>query len=79
MNNLQTLKLELDKLNSTAIVDQPLAKYTTWRIGGPADLFFQANSIDELSIAVRKANELQIPYTIPVSYTHLFTNILMKI
>lgn len=64
MNNLQTLKLELDKLNSTAIVDQPLAKYTTWRIGGPADLFFQANSIDELSIAVRKANELQIPYTI---------------
>lgn len=64
MNNITKLKTELDKINSTVTLEQPLAKYTTWRIGGPAEIFFQANTIDELSRAVKKANEFQIPYTI---------------
>lgn len=64
MNNLDKLKTELEKINSSVRLDQPLAKYTTWRIGGPADIFFQANTIDELSTAVKKAKELEVPYTI---------------
>lgn len=64
MNNLNKLKSELEKINSTVKLDEPLAKYTTWRIGGPADMFFQANTINELSSAVKTANELNIPYTI---------------
>lgn len=64
MNNLQELKEALDKFNSTSKFDEPLAKFTTWRIGGPADLFFQANSTKDLTLAVKKAMELQIPYTI---------------
>lgn len=64
MNNLNKLKEELDKINSSGKLNEPLAKYTTWKIGGPADIFFQANSIEELIQAVTKANELQIPFTI---------------
>src|SRR6266567_301533 len=39
-----------------------LAPYTTFRIGGPADLFFEAGSADALSDAVLAARELNVPY-----------------
>ena len=32
--------------------DEPLAPYTTFRIGGPADLFYDATSADDLANAV---------------------------
>lgn len=41
---------------------EPLAPYTTFRIGGPADLFIEANSADELANAVLAARELGVPY-----------------
>jgi len=40
----------------------PLAPYTTFQIGGPADLFFEAETPDELAIAVRVARENDIPH-----------------
>lgn len=42
--------------------DVPLAPYTTFRIGGPADLLYRAHSPDELTEAVRAARELEIPH-----------------
>ena len=39
-----------------------LSKYTTFRIGGPADLFYSTNTADDLATAVLGARELQIPY-----------------
>ena len=42
--------------------DEPLAQYTTFRIGGPADLFYATNTADDLAMAVLAARELQIPY-----------------
>ena len=39
-----------------------LAPYTTFRIGGPADLFFEATSADALANAVLAARELDVPY-----------------
>ncbi|MDA0379363.1 MAG: UDP-N-acetylmuramate dehydrogenase [Bacteroidetes bacterium] len=39
-----------------------LAPYTTFRIGGPADVFFEARSADELATALRVARELGIPH-----------------
>ena len=41
---------------------EPLAPYTTFRIGGPADLFFEATSADELANAVLAARETDVPY-----------------
>ena len=40
----------------------PLAPYTTFKIGGPADLFYEATTADELANAVRAARETGVPY-----------------
>jgi UDP-N-acetylmuramate dehydrogenase len=42
--------------------DEPLAPYTTFRIGGPADLFFEATSADALASAVLAARDNDVPY-----------------
>lgn len=42
--------------------DEPLAPYTTFKIGGPADLFYEAASADELANSVLTARELGVPY-----------------
>ncbi|NNE71919.1 MAG: UDP-N-acetylmuramate dehydrogenase [Rhodothermales bacterium] len=39
-----------------------LAPYTTFRIGGPADLFYEARSADELHEAILAARELGVPH-----------------
>ena len=41
--------------------DVPLAPHTTFRIGGPADLYYRARSAEELRLAVASAEELGIP------------------
>src|SRR3954451_21068475 len=41
---------------------EPLAQYTTFRIGGPADLFYDATSADDLAVAVSSARDLGIDY-----------------
>jgi len=40
---------------------EPLAPYTTFRIGGPADLFYEATSADDLARAVLAAREAELP------------------
>ena len=41
---------------------EPLAPYTTFKIGGPADLFYEADSADDLARSVLTARELGVPY-----------------
>ncbi|HST07884.1 MAG TPA: UDP-N-acetylmuramate dehydrogenase [Gemmatimonadaceae bacterium] len=41
---------------------EPLGQYTTFRIGGPADLFYDATSADDLAVAVGSARDLGIDY-----------------
>lgn len=41
---------------------EPLAPYTTFKIGGPADLFYTAESADDLAAAVTAARQLDIPW-----------------
>lgn len=42
--------------------DIPLAPFTTFRIGGPADLFYEPETADELARAILAARELGIPF-----------------
>src|SRR5438105_974754 len=42
--------------------NEPLAQYTTFKIGGPADLFYDATSADDLAGAVTAARDLDIEY-----------------
>ena len=41
---------------------EPLGPYTTFQIGGPADVFFEAHTADELAAAVGAAREAEAPY-----------------
>ena len=42
--------------------DVVLAPYTTFKIGGPADLLYRARTPDELAAAVTVARELEVPF-----------------
>jgi len=42
--------------------DVPLAPFTTFRIGGRADLFYRARTADELAAAVLAAREIELPH-----------------
>jgi UDP-N-acetylmuramate dehydrogenase len=41
---------------------EPLAPYTTFNIGGPADLLYTADSADDLAHAILTARAAQVPY-----------------
>lgn len=55
--DLLSLRLGPDRV----LRDVPLAPYTTFRIGGPADLFFRARTPSDLVEAVTAAEALGIP------------------
>ncbi|MGE5139104.1 MAG: UDP-N-acetylmuramate dehydrogenase [Rudaea sp.] len=59
--------LELDlspKLRSLLTQQEPLARHTTFRTGGPADLFLRVNSRDDLIAAVQAARASALPFFI---------------
>ena len=59
-NLLEALSARLDPARLRT--SEPIAPYTTFRIGGPADVMFDAQTADELADAVVSARELGIPY-----------------
>ena len=42
--------------------NEPVAPYTTFRIGGPADLLYEADSADALADAIVTARQAEVPY-----------------
>jgi len=42
--------------------DEILAPYTTFRIGGPADLYYEARTADELAVAILASRRLGVPF-----------------
>src|SRR3954469_10965503 len=53
----------IDRLGSGRLKhDEPLAQYNTFKIGGPADLFYDATSTEDLAGAVTAARDLAIEY-----------------
>jgi UDP-N-acetylmuramate dehydrogenase len=52
-----------DRIDATRLKrDEPLAPYTTFRIGGPADFFYDATSADDLANVVIAARQAGMPY-----------------
>jgi UDP-N-acetylmuramate dehydrogenase len=45
----------------TIVENEPLAKYTSWRIGGPARFFANVTTVDELTTALGWASERGLP------------------
>jgi UDP-N-acetylmuramate dehydrogenase len=59
-NLLEALSSRLDPARLRAA--EPIAPYTTFRIGGPADVMFDARSADDLANAITAARALGAPY-----------------
>ena len=51
-----------NRLRGSVRMDVPLARYTTYRVGGPADLFVRPRDLDDLVEAVRFASSEGIPF-----------------
>ena len=56
----------LERLHTLAtdeqiLVNEPMAKHTTMRVGGPADVLFLPDSIEEVAKALAWAGELGVP------------------
>ncbi len=54
----------LHRLFPSAKFDEPLRRYTAWKIGGPADALIEPKSTDELVAAVREARSNGVPVTV---------------
>lgn len=54
------LALHLDP--SRLVRDEPIGPYTTFRIGGPADVMYSADSADDLAAAITTARRLGVPF-----------------
>lgn len=54
----------LQRLFPTAKFDEPLRRYTAWKIGGPADALLEPRSIEELVAALETARANGIPTTV---------------
>lgn len=61
-----TLQRTIEKFKLTAAVrfDAPLAEYTTFRVGGPADVLILPETIDQLAEAYAAAHQSALPVTL---------------
>ena len=61
------------QFESRVLFDEPLAKHTSWRVGGPADVFFRPRDVEELSEFLRA-----LPSTSPITWIGLGSNLLVR-
>ena len=59
--------------SSRVLHDVPMAKHTSWHVGGPADLFFTPRDAMDLAAFVR-----QLPSELPVLWIGLGSNLLVR-
>lgn len=60
-NMTDAIKTLKQVLGERVHVDYKLAPLTTFKIGGPADLYYEARTADELLLAIRHARLLSVP------------------
>ncbi|HKL85506.1 MAG TPA: UDP-N-acetylenolpyruvoylglucosamine reductase, partial [Treponemataceae bacterium] len=44
--------------------DEPMANHTSFRVGGPADIFVEPSSVEQLLFIIEKATSLNIPVSL---------------
>lgn len=51
-------------LGCKVLRNEPMAKYTSFKIGGPAELFLAPDSTQQLALLVRQAKQTELPLTV---------------
>ncbi|HHI94690.1 MAG TPA: UDP-N-acetylmuramate dehydrogenase [Gammaproteobacteria bacterium] len=65
--------LQSNKLRGNLLLGEPMSKHTSWRIGGPADRYYQPADIADLSLFLS-----QLPENEPVYWLGLGSNLLVR-
>jgi UDP-N-acetylmuramate dehydrogenase len=58
---------------SRVLRDEPMSKHTSWRVGGPADVWFTPRDVEDLSAFLRS-----LPAAVPVTWVGLGSNLLVR-
>ena len=64
---------EMTALRGNLLLDEPMAKHTSWRIGGPADRYYQPADVDDLAEFLA-----QLPAGEPLFWLGLGSNLLVR-
>ena len=62
MTDYQEIKNILGPLR--VFENEPLSKYTYFKIGGPARLFFEAKNVEDLKLALETASKYHVPFIV---------------
>jgi len=65
--------LLMTELRGNLLLNEPMSKHTSWRIGGPADRYYQPADIADLSLFLS-----QLPENEPVYWLGLGSNLLVR-
>ncbi len=65
--------LKMTGLRGNLLLDEPMSKHTSWRIGGLADQYYQPANIDDLALFLS-----QLPEDEPVYWLGLGSNLLVR-
>jgi len=64
---------QMTSLRGNLLLDEPMSRHTSWRIGGPADRYYQPADIDDLAHFLQ-----QLPEDEPVFWLGLGSNLLVR-
>ena len=64
---------QITALRGNLLLDEPMSKHTSWRIGGPADRYYQPADIEDLAEFLS-----QLPETEPLFWLGLGSNLLVR-
>lgn len=64
--DIKQIELSLTKelKESTIFVNEPMKKHTSFKVGGIADIYIKAKSIEDIKSVVNYAKENEIPLTV---------------
>jgi len=62
-----------DDVTPSLLRNEPLRKHTSWRVGGPADLFYEPTSVEDLQRMLA-----DLPADMPVHWLGLGSNLLVR-
>jgi UDP-N-acetylmuramate dehydrogenase len=62
-----------DGYQGRALQDEPMSRHTSWRVGGPADVWFTPADVDDLAAFLR-----QLPADAPITWVGLGSNLLVR-
>lgn len=58
---MESFRASLPDVRGKLLFDEPMARHTSYKIGGPADIFFQPCDLDELCLLLALARSCSVP------------------